>query len=111
MNESSISSSFFNIVRTIGPKQLGQGLDVHLGHDIEVAAFGDSAHDTTRSGDAVPAPLQSPEKMEQVLNQGMSFISGLLEMATGKKIEPVDGDGRLLRIDTTTGEVTMKFKV
>jgi len=40
----------------------------------------------------------------------MSFISGLL-MAAGEKIEPVEEDGRLLRIDTTTGEVTMKFKL
>jgi superfamily II DNA/RNA helicase len=72
---------------------------------------GGAAEGQARSSGHEPAPPQSPEKMEQVLNQGMSFISGLLEMATGKKIEPVDGDGRLLRIDTATGEVTMKFKL
>jgi superfamily II DNA or RNA helicase len=53
----------------------------------------------------------SAEKMEQVLNQGMSFLSGILEMATGRKILPTGEDGRLLHIDKTTGEVTMKFKL
>ncbi len=76
----------------------------------EPESEGSGPRGRTRAGENEPA-AQSPEKMEQVLNQGMSFISGLLEMATGKKIEPVDGDGRLLRIDTTTGEVTMKFKL
>ncbi len=55
---------------------------------------------------------QSPEKMEAVLNQGMSFISGLLEMATGRKIEAVGGEGeKLVKLDRETGEVTLKFKL
>lgn len=55
---------------------------------------------------------QSPEKMEEVLNQGMSFISGLLEMATGQKIETVGGEGeKLVKLDKETGEVTLKFKL
>jgi len=41
----------------------------------------------------------------------MSFLSGILEMATGRKIQPTGEDGRLLHIDKTTGEVTMKFKL
>jgi len=32
-------------------------------------------------------------------------------MATGKKIETPAGDDRMIRIDKTTGEVTMKFKL
>ncbi len=54
---------------------------------------------------------QSPERMEEVLNQGMAFISGLLEMATGQKIEAVGDDGKLIRLDKKTGEVTLKFKL
>jgi hypothetical protein len=41
----------------------------------------------------------------------MAFISGLLEMATGRKIEPTGGDDRIIRLDKQTGEVTMKFKL
>ncbi|MFO8083676.1 MAG: DEAD/DEAH box helicase [Desulfobacterales bacterium] len=54
---------------------------------------------------------QSSEKLEEVLNTGMSFIGGLLEMATSQKIEPTGDDQRMIRIDRQTGEVTMKFKL
>jgi len=52
---------------------------------------------------------QSAEKMEEVLNQGMSFISGLLEMATGKKLAPAGGCEKMVTLDKKTGEVTLKF--
>jgi hypothetical protein len=54
---------------------------------------------------------QPTEKMEAVLNSGMQFIGGLLEMATGQKISAKDDDGRMVRIDKATGEVTLKFKL
>ncbi len=60
---------------------------------------------------AAGGPSQTPEKMEEVLNTGMSFISGLLEMATGQKLTPGDDQERLLTLDQQTGEVTMKFKL
>ncbi|MBF0103022.1 MAG: DEAD/DEAH box helicase family protein [Desulfobacterales bacterium] len=53
----------------------------------------------------------SPEKMEEVLNSGMQFLGGLLEMATGKKLEPVGNHSKMIQIDKTTGEVTLKFKL
>ncbi|HKI49454.1 MAG TPA: DEAD/DEAH box helicase [Desulfobacteria bacterium] len=53
----------------------------------------------------------SPEKMEAVLNSGMAFIGGLLEAATGQKIAPTGDDGRMVKIDKGTGEVTLKFKL
>ncbi len=102
----------------LNPEVLAQERDVdYAGEESDISAAtmpeneDDGASEATRSRKAQPAPQQSPEKMEQVLNQGMSFISGLLEMATGKKIEPAAEDGKLLQIDTTTGEVTMKFKL
>lgn len=54
---------------------------------------------------------QPPEKMEDVLNTGMAFIGGLLEMATGKKIETSGGNEKMIRINKDTGEVTMKFRL
>ena len=55
--------------------------------------------------------LVGPERMEEVLNSGMAFIGGLLEMATGRKIEPSATDGRMLHVDRQSGEVTLKFKL
>ncbi len=54
---------------------------------------------------------QPPEKIEAVLNSGMAFLGGLMEMATGQKMASTDDDGRMIRIDRETGEVTMKFKL
>lgn len=56
-------------------------------------------------------PSQSPEKLEAVLNQGMAFIGGLMEMATGQQMKPASKDGQMLQVDKATGEVTMKFKL
>lgn len=52
---------------------------------------------------------QSAEQMEEVLNQGMSFISGLLEMAIGKKLGVAKGSEKMVTLDKETGEVTLKF--
>ncbi|RLB98468.1 MAG: hypothetical protein DRH34_13820, partial [Deltaproteobacteria bacterium] len=54
---------------------------------------------------------QPPEKIETVLNSGMEFLGGLMEMATGKKMSKSDDQEKMIEIDRTTGEVTMKFKL
>ena len=54
---------------------------------------------------------QPPEKVEEVLNTGMDFIGGLLEMATGQKIESTAEQEKKIQIDKDSGEVTMKFKL
>ncbi len=51
----------------------------------------------------------SAEKIEDVLNQGVAFLSGVMEMATGEKLGCADVSKRLVKIDRTTGEVTLKF--
>jgi len=52
---------------------------------------------------------QPTEQMEEVLNQGMGFISGLLEMATGKKLSTAKNSDKMVTLDKETGEVTLKF--
>ncbi len=54
---------------------------------------------------------QPPEKIEAVLNSGMQFMAGLMEMATGRKMETSGDQDKMIRIDRETGEVTMKFKL
>ncbi|MFT5700168.1 MAG: SNF2 family DNA or RNA helicase [Desulforhopalus sp.] len=53
--------------------------------------------------------LQTPEQMEAVLNQGMGFINGLLEMATGQKLYTAENSDKMVTLDKETGEVTLKF--
>ncbi len=50
-----------------------------------------------------------PVHMEEVLNQGLGFLSGLLEMATGEKLQPAKESDKLVTIDKESGEVTLKF--
>ena len=74
-----------------------------LGTDRDGAA-GSGRQESQNSG-------QSPERMEAVLNQGLEFMSGLLEMATGQKLHKTEEDKPMLSVDSQTGEVTMKFKL
>lgn len=54
-------------------------------------------------------PSIAPEKMEEVLENGMKFLNGLMTMATGKPLIP-EGQEKTISVDHKTGEVTMKFK-
>jgi len=91
----------------LNPEVLGDETDTVAGEEAAVVAAGEQR---PRSGHT---PVkQTPEKMEEVLNQGLSFISGLMEMATGQKIEAVGGkNAKLVTLDKETGEVTLKFKL
>jgi SNF2 family DNA or RNA helicase len=48
------------------------------------------------------------EQMEQVMNNGMQFLSGLFQMATGKSSGI---ENQKIEINKETGEVTMRFKL
>ncbi len=83
---------------------------------LAIVSASDATPDTTADTTADTASDglmadQPPEKIESVLNSGMQFIGGLLEMATGQKITAASDDGRMLNIDKDTGEVTLKFKL
>jgi SNF2 family DNA or RNA helicase len=62
------------------------------------------------AGEKHPEPQHEvkAEQMEQVLNNGMQFLSGLFQMATGKN---VGIENQKIEINKETGEVTMKFKL
>jgi SNF2 family DNA or RNA helicase len=49
-------------------------------------------------------------KMESVMENGMSFLSGLMQMATGKPLVSETGE-KMITINKETGEVTLKFKL
>ena len=68
--------------------------------------------DETKKPDekASTQPSATPEKMEEVLENGMQFLNGLMSMATGKPLVP-EGQKKTISIDQKTGEVTMKFKL
>ena len=69
---------------------------------------------------AAPAPQQVTEsaapqtaaaqnqQMQQVLSQGMGFLSSLMKMATGQELGM---DDQSIQIDEETGEVVMRFKL
>lgn len=76
-----------------------------------------------KQGDSKPASVASQEndektsnsessvqskQMEDVMNNGLDFLSGLFKMATGKD---VGLEGKKMEIDEKTGEVTIKFKL
>lgn len=54
----------------------------------------------------VPSP--QPDDIEQVMNNGLQFLSGLFKMSTGKDIGM---EGQSIEVNKETGEVTMKFKL
>jgi SNF2 family DNA or RNA helicase len=58
------------------------------------------------AGTALPAA--STEQLTQVMNQGLAFLSGLMQMTTGKALL---GEESRIELDPETGEVVMRFKV
>ena len=52
--------------------------------------------------------MDKTKELEQVMNSGMQFLSGLFKMSTGKDMGMED---QKIEIDKKTGEVTMKFKL
>ncbi|MDL2222442.1 hypothetical protein LJC35_07825, partial [Parabacteroides sp. OttesenSCG-928-N08] len=47
-------------------------------------------------------------ELEQVMNNGMQFLSGLFKMSTGKEMGV---ENQKIEIDPETGEVVMRFKM
>jgi len=56
----------------------------------------------------VKTERQHYEQVEKVMQDGMSFLSGLFKMSTGKDMA---AENAKIEVDRQTGEVTMKFKL
>lgn len=108
----------------LNPKALGDEVESAEEQELDIA--GEEAIDSTdNKTDSSPdianknisddkqtstKPETTPEKMEEVLDNGMKFLSGLMVMATGKALIPED-QKKTITVDKETGEVTMKFKL
>ena len=57
-----------------------------------------------------PAP-PSPEKITAVMETGLAFLEGLMEITWGKKARPVSLEKKQIHIDPETGQVTLTFKL
>lgn len=90
----------------LNPEVLAREKDF-VGEEVDIIGYEASPPEDTES---TPAS-QSTEKMEEVLNRGMGFLSGLLEMATGTGITITAAEQKMVSIDKETGEVTLKFKL
>jgi superfamily II DNA/RNA helicase len=64
--------------------------------------------DEAESEKTPQASHTQPEQLETVMNQGMNFLSGLMQMATGKSLELSD---KAIEVNQKTGEVVMRFKL
>ena len=88
----------------LNPEVLREEVD-YVGEENEVELEESSSGEKTASRQ----DTQPQEQMEEVLNQGMGFISGLLEMATGQKLSTTKDSDKMVTLDKETGEVTLKF--
>jgi predicted nucleic acid-binding Zn finger protein len=87
-----------------------------VNYDAEETVSEDTEMEHIEQAGAAPAgahPIlsQPPEKVEAVLNAGMQFIGGLLEMATGQPIATAGGAVPMVQVDRERGEITLKFKL
>jgi len=57
---------------------------------------------------AAPGTKTKAEELEEVMNNGLQFLSGLFRMSTGKEL---GSENQKIEIDKETGEVVMRFKL
>lgn len=96
----------------LNPEVLNKERDFVAEENVEAEAVLRQEDKQVKDGDnhlAAESAANSAEKMEEVLNQGMGFISGLLEMALGKKLSVAENSEKMVTLDKKTGEVTLKF--
>ena len=81
--------------------------------DVGREEFGDGELPSMQQPAASPQPAgqPTPEELEAVLNQGMTFLDTLSRMATGSPLSEGGDSGKSVEVDRETGEVVMRFKL
>ncbi|MBT6006777.1 MAG: DEAD/DEAH box helicase, partial [Prolixibacteraceae bacterium] len=77
--------------------------EMEHGHDNQNNVNENEQGHTTREGE----PLKVKE-FEEVMNNGMQFLSGMFKLSTGKEMGI---ENQSITVNKETGEVTMKFKL
>ena len=75
--------------------------------DTSSAEVNESIEDTTDEG----PPRIEDEKLEAVLNQGLTFLNTLTMATTGKALFSGESEGNHIQIDREKGEVVLRFKL
>jgi len=78
--------------------------------DLSEDAPDDELDFSTKPTESKPeqTPKTKTEELEEVMNNGMQFLSGLFKMSTGKDM---GSENQKIEIDKETGEVVMRFKL
>ncbi len=76
--------------------------------EVDVTSLNHATSPVSEDNRKTSVNTEKARQIEQVMNNGMQFLSGLFEMATGNKVDLKD---QKMEINPETGEVTMKFKM
>jgi superfamily II DNA/RNA helicase len=80
--------------------------EIDLSDDFSEDIFTESPAATSPAAET--KAVSKIEEMEQVMNSGMQFLSGLFKMSTGKD---VGFENQKIEVNKETGEVVMRFKL
>jgi SNF2 family DNA or RNA helicase len=81
------------------------GMGDPLGEPAEFAVAAEPQPEP--AGGAAPKAA-SAQQLTEVMNQGMAFLSGMMQMATGQGLQSEEG---AIQVNPETGEVVMKFRL
>ncbi len=80
-------------------------------HSVNTQPIANEEHERVNGESDQEGVHAANHQIEDVLNQGIGFLSGVMEMATGEKLACADGSEKMVTVDKTTGEVTLKFRL
>ena len=88
---------------------VGAGIKEDIDSDSEeIEKEQSSSRPSENTSDPSPDQVEKVEQMEQVMNQGLGFLTGLFKMATGKDMGT---ENQSIEVNKETGEVVMRFKI